>query len=73
MSKHIIQIKIEGGKGSGKSKLAHSIANHLRKIVGYGSRSPISSYDNEDSYQLSDDFHIVQIRTIETRKEIING
>lgn len=70
MSKPIIQIKIEGPQGSGKSFLSHFIS---RSLKGYSVQCPVSSYDLEDSYQLENDFHIIQIRTKQTRKEVSNG
>lgn len=71
MPKPIIQIKIEGPQGSGKTRFAKALINAASsryKII-----SPASSYDDEDSCHLEDDFHIVQIRTRQTRKEVTNG
>jgi cytidylate kinase len=72
MAKPIIQIKIEGPQGSGKSELAELLAEHCLAFEGYTFKSPATSYDPDDSYQLENDFHIIQIRTKQTRKEASN-
>lgn len=69
MAKPIIQVKIEGPQGSGKTILAQSIASVLRRNGNYRVTSPASSYDNEESLHVEDDFHIIQIRTRQTGKE----
>lgn len=66
MSKPIIQIKIEGPQGSGKSELAELLAEHCLALEGYTVQCPASSYDAEDSYQLENHDHIIQIRTVQT-------
>lgn len=71
MDKPIIKINIEGIQGSGKSTLANKIARFLNKE--YSSRNPISSWDSDDSYHLQNDFNIVEIRTIQSRKEAQNA
>lgn len=73
MSKPVIQIKIEGPQGSGKTELAKTIAWAMRSQMKYKVLTPASSYDLEDSFQFEDEFHIVQIRTRQTRKEVSNG
>jgi cytidylate kinase len=64
--KPIVQIKIEGPETSGKSMTATSIAKFLAEVLDYKIQSPASSYDAADSYQLEDDYHIIQIRTKRT-------
>lgn len=66
MAKPIIQIRIEGPAESGNSKLALLIADTLGILKGYTVKSPASSYDPDDSYQLEDSFHIIQIKTKKT-------
>lgn len=70
MAKPIVQIKIEGPQGSGKTRLAELLAEEYLAMEGYKVKSPASSYDPDDSYQLENDFHIIQIRTKQTRKEV---
>lgn len=73
MGRPIIQIKIEGPQGSGKTQLAELLAEHCLALEGYSVQSPASSYDPEDSYQLENNFHVIQIRTKQTRKEASNA
>lgn len=73
MAKPIIQIKIEGPEGSGKTMLAQSLATVIGNQAGYEVTSPASSYDSEDSFHLENDFHIIQIREKKTRKEVGRG
>lgn len=63
MVKPVIQIRIEGPQGSGKTEFAKTMASAIRTQMKYKVSNPASSYDSEDSFQLEDDFHILQIRT----------
>lgn len=66
MSKPVIQIKIEGHQGSGKTTLAEMLAGFMVLKLNYSVISPASSYHGQDSFQLEDEYHIVQIRTKQT-------
>jgi Ni2+-binding GTPase involved in maturation of urease and hydrogenase len=70
MSKPIIQIKIEGPQGSGKTSIIALIVVNFAIEGKYLGRNVSSSDDVEDSYQLEDDFHIIQITTKQTEKEV---
>lgn len=66
MYKPIIQIRIEGQTQSTISRLAKQIAENLGESQGFKVKSPASSYDPDDSFQLEDSFHIIQIKTKKT-------
>jgi pantothenate kinase-related protein Tda10 len=70
MSKPIIQIIIEGPQGSGKTALNDLIIANLLLEWNYEGRDIPNSDHVEDTYQLEDDFHIIQIITKQTGKEV---
>jgi ABC-type branched-subunit amino acid transport system ATPase component len=73
MTKPIIQIKIEGPQGSGKTTLAQIIVDALEAIEGYKTTTPASSYDAEDSFHLENKRNILQIRTKQVFSQMERG
>lgn len=71
MTKPVIHIKIEGPQGSGKTTLAEILASFMSLKLKYEIISPASSYDDNDTFQLEDEYHIVQIRTKQTFSNMI--
>lgn len=63
MVKPVIQIRIEGPQGSGKTELANAIAWVMRSQMRYKVISGASVDDDSNHRRLEDRFHIVEIRT----------
>jgi pantothenate kinase-related protein Tda10 len=70
MSKPIIQIIIEGPQGSGKTCLTAMAQEYLPHEWEYELSNIPNSDHVEDSYQLENNFHIIQVSTNQTEKEV---
>lgn len=75
MDKPVIQIKIEGPQGSGKTMLAQTLASLLRIQGRYLVVSSTDDSSDRELFQLEDEYHFLQITTEQTpkEKEVSNG